>query len=407
MHRPPRRSVLKGVALGIASVVLTRNARDSRAANELGVELPPDVGQSPLQVYVPETGHTVRGMMLDYWRAGGAAHLYGHPVSEPFAGPNGRYTQAFERAVLEYRPEYLWSEQPVIRPMRLFNRTSGSNSRTTRHGRRIGGGGHGRGSAWLPLQADSKRVSRALTEGGLYFESTGHTLKGTMLEWYRAHEGEFYLGAPVSEAFTERGNWTQYFDNGRLVQLDDGVRLGSLDPAMLRDLGIDRWQVEQGDLPVFDELLFWEAANPNPLADPYAPGRKLIEISIGEQRLWAYHGGTAITSSLVSTGLSPNDTNQGWFRLRLKYREQDMRGFTDESGEVLGFGEAPPGTIPYGVEDVPHVMYFNLDAEALHGAYWHNNFGTPMSHGCVNLPLDIAAFLFGWAPLGTPVWVHG
>ena len=48
-------------------------------------------------------------------------------------------------------------------------------------------------------------------------------------------------------------------------------------------------------------------------------------------------------------------------------------------------------------------MYFDYDAEALHGAYWHNNFGTPMSHGCVNLPLDFATWLFDWAPLGTLV----
>ncbi|MDP9473018.1 MAG: L,D-transpeptidase, partial [Chloroflexota bacterium] len=60
---------------------------------------------------------------------------------------------------------------------------------------------------------------------------------------------------------------------------------------------------------------------------------------------------------------------------------------------------------PYGVKDVPNVMYINFDAEALHGAYWHDNFGTPMSHGCINLPLDVSAFLFGWAPLGTPVSV--
>ncbi len=51
-------------------------------------------------------------------------------------------------------------------------------------------------------------------------------------------------------------------------------------------------------------------------------------------------------------------------------------------------------------------MYFNLDAEALHGAYWHNNFGHKMSHGCVNLPLYFATWLYGWAPLGTEVWVH-
>ena len=92
--------------------------------------------------------------------------------------------------------------------------------------------------------------------------------------------------------------------------------------------------------------------------------------------------------------------------LPLKCAEQDMAGFTGATGEVLGFGEAPPGTIPYAVAAVPHVDYFNMDAEALHGAYWHDNFGQKMSHGCVNQPLDFAAWLYGWAPIGTGVWVH-
>ena len=60
----------------------------------------------------------------------------------------------------------------------------------------------------------------------------------------------------------------------------------------------------------------------------------------------------------------------------------------------------------YEVSDVPHVMYINYEAEALHGAYWHNNFGQKMSHGCVNQPLDVAAFMFDFAPLGTPVNVY-
>nr|MBA2278286.1 L,D-transpeptidase [Chloroflexia bacterium] len=92
---------------------------------------------------------------------------------------------------------------------------------------------------------------------------------------------------------------------------------------------------------------------------------------------------------------------------------QDMEGFTDRSGEVVAVGdeatteqETRPGEERYEVEDVPHVMYFNFDAEALHGAYWHQNFGQKMSHGCVNLPLDVAAFLYAWAPLGTAVTVY-
>ena len=59
----------------------------------------------------------------------------------------------------------------------------------------------------------------------------------------------------------------------------------------------------------------------------------------------------------------------------------------------------------YYTKNVPWVMYYNGD-EALHGTYWHNNFGTPMSHGCVNMPVDAAAFVYSWAPRGTEVWVH-
>ena len=75
----------------------------------------------------------------------------------------------------------------------------------------------------------------------------------------------------------------------------------------------------------------------------------------------------------------------------MKYESQDMTGYH------LGYN--------YELEDVPHVMYFFEDY-ALHGAYWHNNFGVPMSHGCVNVnPVD-AGWLFNWAPIGTTVNIH-
>ena len=143
------------------------------------------------------------------------------------------------------------------------------------------------------------------------------------------------------------------------------------------------------------------------MGDMAAAGKKWIEVNISEQRLYAYQGNTLVSSTLISTGIEPNHTEQGVFHVRYKLEKTDMAGITDSSGQViaLGEGEGQLGT-PYDVKDVPHVMYFNYDAEALHGAYWHNNFGTPMSHGCVNLPLDMATFLFDWAPLGTMVWVH-
>jgi lipoprotein-anchoring transpeptidase ErfK/SrfK len=50
-------------------------------------------------------------------------------------------------------------------------------------------------------------------------------------------------------------------------------------------------------------------------------------------------------------------------------------------------------------------MYFTKDGAAIHGTYWHTSFGTPYSHGCINLPTDKAEKLYEWAPLGTKVVV--
>jgi hypothetical protein len=78
------------------------------------VVLPWDIGQSSIQAFVPETKHTVRGLFLDYWRANGAAAVYGNPISEPFASPSGYYSQAFDNAIFEYHPEYEGTDEPLV-----------------------------------------------------------------------------------------------------------------------------------------------------------------------------------------------------------------------------------------------------------------------------------------------------
>ena len=99
-------------------------------------------------------------------------------------------------------------------------------------------------------------------------------------------------------------------------------------------------------------------------------------------------------SSLVSTGTADvpeTVTPVGYYSVLAKFDAQTMEGTI--SGDY------------YRVEDVPYVMYFDNLGNAIHGTYWHNNFGWPMSHGCVNLPMDIAAFMYEWAPVGTAVTV--
>jgi lipoprotein-anchoring transpeptidase ErfK/SrfK len=122
-----------------------------------------------------------------------------------------------------------------------------------------------------------------------------------------------------------------------------------------------------------------------------AKAPKAVVVSISHQMLWAYKGQKVVLSSYVSTGRAGFDTPVGSFAILTKHPSQTMEG-------VIG-GEY------YHVPDVPSVLYFTNSGHALHGTYWHNNFGMPMSHGCVNLPLDVAAWLYNWAPVGTPVLV--
>lgn len=112
-----------------------------------------------------------------------------------------------------------------------------------------------------------------------------------------------------------------------------------------------------------------------------------IQVSLSKQRLTAYEGERAVYSTAISSGLPRTPTVVGTFAIRTKLRSQNMSG---------------PG---YFLRNVPHVMYFYA-GYAIHGAYWHNRFGRPMSHGCVNLPLGAAAWMYNWASVGTPVVVQ-
>jgi len=114
---------------------------------------------------------------------------------------------------------------------------------------------------------------------------------------------------------------------------------------------------------------------------------KWIEVILSQQRLNAWQNGKIVMSSAISSGVSSYPTLRGTFRIYVKYRSTRMRG---------------PG---YNLPGVPYTMYYSGNY-AIHGAYWHNNFGHPMSHGCVNLPVPFSRSLFLWAPVGTTVVVH-
>jgi LysM repeat protein len=116
-------------------------------------------------------------------------------------------------------------------------------------------------------------------------------------------------------------------------------------------------------------------------------GKKWIEINLSEQSLTAWQGDVAVMHTSISSGRSNTPTVTGRFTIGNKYKAQRMTG---------------PG---YDLPNVPYVMYF-FSGYAIHGAYWHTNFGTPMSHGCVNMWPNESRMLYEWAPAGTEVYVH-
>ena len=116
-------------------------------------------------------------------------------------------------------------------------------------------------------------------------------------------------------------------------------------------------------------------------------GDRWIDVDLTNQMLYAYEGDVIVNSFIVSTGTWMTPTVTGEYKIYVKYRSGSMSG---------------PG---YYLPDVPYIMYF-YKGYGLHGTYWHNNFGTPMSHGCVNLRTEEAGWLFNWASVGTLVNVH-
>ncbi|MBC7516856.1 MAG: L,D-transpeptidase, partial [Alkalinema sp. FL-bin-369] len=98
-------------------------------------------------------------------------------------------------------------------------------------------------------------------------------------------------------------------------------------------------------------------------------------------------GKTWVDAKVISSGKASTPTLTGVFEIQDKYRTTVMRG------------------ADYEVPDVTHAMFYD-DGYAIHGSYWDNSFGTPVSHGCINMSENATTWLFGWARVGTPVVVH-
>ena len=176
-----------------------------------------------------------------------------------------------------------------------------------------------------------------------------------------------------------------------VVEAGQELALIALDYGVTTDEIVALNNISDPDLLyVGQELVIPAAGEYTPTAaeapTPPTTSGKAIVVSTTEQRIYAYENGQMVHSHLASTGLADTPTVLGDYKIYVKYVADDMSG------------------PDYYLPQVPYTMYF-YQGYGIHGTYWHNSFGRPMSHGCVNLPTAEAKWFFDWAEVGTPVRV--
>ncbi|MEY2641264.1 MAG: hypothetical protein RL150_657 [Candidatus Parcubacteria bacterium] len=125
------------------------------------------------------------------------------------------------------------------------------------------------------------------------------------------------------------------------------------------------------------------------------PEHKRIVVDRSDQKLYAYEHDELVMTQTISTGILATPTPRGTFTIYKKTPSRYMQG------PIPGIS-----TKYYDLPGVPWNLYFTKEGGVIHGAYWHNQFGTPWSNGCVNVPRGPSEELYHWADVGTTVFVR-
>ena len=120
-----------------------------------------------------------------------------------------------------------------------------------------------------------------------------------------------------------------------------------------------------------------------------------VDVNLTQQTLIAYQDSAPVLLAQIASGKKGHETTVGVWPIYYRLPLQDMDG-----------GGTGPKDPYYNLKDVPWIQYFHMSGEGLHGAYWHDMFGRPRSHGCVNLSIQNSNWLYLWGQMGIPVVVH-
>ena len=236
--------------------------------------------------------------------------------------------------------------------------------------------GHGifyllQSGAWIP--GKGARVGEYSVFQGLQFKSTPHNSFAWPLPFYTD-------SVPVRSA------------PGYNTPLTDKILYPYVDIVQVYDTqsadGVD-WNLIGSNQWVEARIL--AQVTPNATPPEGVTTSRWIDVDLAEQTLAVYDNYQLVFATVIASGLEPFWTRPGLFQIYMKKETETMR-----NSDPTDF---------YYLDNVPWTMYFDK-ARALHGAYWRTRFGYPQSHGCINLSVGDAHWLYNWAVEGDWVFVH-
>lgn len=318
---------------------------------------PATYAAEPTEVYFSQTGHHVSDQygFLRFWRAHGQVTTFGYPITELLL-EDGKPVQYFERARFEYHADH--------------------------------------NAVLLGLIGSEYRFSESaqgIRQQGLYFPETGYSIGGEFLDYWQKHSGLRLLGYPISAEEDDNGLVVQWFERGRLEYHPEAMRSLWQEYQNLRGLDLDPlYEIIPTDLG--RRIAQQRGHDMSPVirrqaVPDWSPHLwpQSMYVSLSGYRLEAYEGDVRVLSAPVAIGKPGFETVTGDFRVIQKFWEKDMA--STERGES------------WDTKSVPFTQFFYRDW-AIHGTYWHTDFGSRRSHGCVNLPLDAAEWLYNWTQSG-------
>jgi lipoprotein-anchoring transpeptidase ErfK/SrfK len=234
------------------------------------------------------------------------------------------------------------------------------------------------GSAYYHLRSGdwvrpdfTARVAMHMPFQGLLFSSTPVTSFGWVLGEVPSYTQPGY-GAPTTGLTYHRYDVVQIYT---IQQEDDNTWLM---------IGQDEW------------LDYRHVARVDPRSTPPegVTSSRWIEVNLDEQTLAVYQDDHLVFATVIASGTGAWATRVGLFQIYEKKETETMSGATEADRSDY-----------YYLQDVPWTMYFD-EKRALHAAYWHDGFGYPRSHGCINMALGDAHWLYDWANLGDLIYIY-